>query len=249
MNVRAQIFILISFFLAVLLVPGRSTAASLQMLVIEYPPLACVESGKLSGVVPEVVRAIQARLNDTSPMIPTPWLRGYEQAQKRPMQAIFPIVRIPEREKLFKWVGPVFGEGDYFFKRKGSPLVIQTIEGAKNVGRIAVRKGAYTHQALEAAGFDNLDVGPSYCSSYRKLMEGRVDLVLLGEKTYPFMVKRHDLDPDLFERTNVKFADSTAWIAFSLDVPDATIEAWQDVLGTLWDKGTVQEIMERNFKN
>ena len=94
-------------FFARLLSPLRVAAGELEMLVINYPPLAFLESDKLMGVAPEVVEAIQARLKDTSTKTLTPWLRGYEQAQKKPMQAIFPIVRIPKREKLFKWVGQI----------------------------------------------------------------------------------------------------------------------------------------------
>jgi len=231
----------------VLAMPMQAIAAQLEMLVISYPPLAWEENGKLTGVAPEVVEAIQARINDTSSKAITPWLRGYEQAQNMPRQAIFPIVRIPKREKLFKWVGPIFGEGDYFFKHKDSAIVVNTIDDAKKVKRIAVRKEGYTHQTLKAKGFTNLDVGPSYDASYKKLAEDRVDLVLLGERTYYYMVKSAGLDPNLFERTGYKLADSSAWIAFSKDVPDATIEAWQKALDAIKADGTFDKIMKHNF--
>lgn len=239
--------LLLIIFFALLLSPLRVAAGELEMLVINYPPLAFLESDKLMGVAPEVVEAIQARLKDTSTKTLTPWLRGYEQAQKKSMQAIFPIVRIPKREKLFKWVGPIFGEGDYFFKRKGSPLVVKTLKDAQNVNRIAVRKKGYTHQTLSSKGFTNLDVGPSYGASYKKLVEGRVDLVLLGEKTYYYMVKSEGLAPELFERTKYKLDDSSAWIAFSKDVPDATIKKWQKALDSIKSNGIFNKIMEQNF--
>jgi len=241
---------LYSLILALLLLfPCVASAEKINMQVIIYPPLAYEQEGELMGVAPEVVREIQAKIGDTNPIHVSPWLRAYEQSQTEPMQALFAIVRIPKREKLFKWVGPIFGEGDYFFRRKGSLIEVHNIDEARNVPRIAVRRDGYTHQTLAADGFTNLDIGPSYESSYMKLAEGRVDLVLMGERTYYYMVKEAGLDPDLFERTDCKFAESAAWLAFSLDVPDETIAKWQKALDELKAYGKYEEIMRRNFHN
>lgn len=232
----------------VLFLPALADGGGFAMQAIVYPPLVYADQGGVWGVAPEMVVEIQRLVGDNSPLTETPWLRAYEQTQKLPGQALFAIVRIPEREKLFKWVGPIFGEGDYFFKRRGSSLVVEDMADARAVQRIGVRKDGYTHQVLAAKGFTNLDVGPTYESSYRKLVENRVDLVLMGERTYYYMVKKAGLDPDDFQRTDCKFGDSTAWLAFSLDVPDATIQKWQDALDTLKQNGVYRKIMERNFQ-
>jgi polar amino acid transport system substrate-binding protein len=237
------------FFGLLLIQPTMAMGGQFELQAIVYPPLVYAKDGKLWGVAPEVVRDIQKLVGDDSELKAIPWLRGYERAQKEKMHALFAIVRIPEREKLFKWIGPIFSEGDYFFKRKANPLKINSMEEAKKVARIAVRKGGYTHQALTASGFKNLDVGPSYESSYKKLHAGRVDLVLMGELTYYYMLKNAGLDPADFEPTNFKFADSSAWLAFSWDVTDELVEKWQKALDTLKINGVYDKIMERNFKH
>lgn len=236
-------------FLVFLCLSSFAGAGQFEMQAIVYPPLVYADGDRLWGVAPEVVKEIQKLVGDDSELKDAPWLRAYEQTQTAPMHAIFAIVRIPKREKLFKWVGPVFGEGDYFFKRKGTSLKVESLADAKKMGRIAVRKDGYTHQTLVAKGFENLDVGPTYDSSYKKLLEGRVDLVLMGERTYYYMVKKAGLNPNLFERTKFRFAESAAWIAFSPDVPDEIIEKWQGALDTLKANGTYDEIMNRNFHN
>lgn len=241
---RVTLLLFAAFMLAH---PNKGIAEQLDMHAIVYPPLVYSEGNDLWGVAPEVVHEIQKMVGDTSPLKSSPWLRAYEQTQAGPMQAIFAIVRIPKREKLFKWVGPVFEEGDYFFKRKNSHLRIRTLDDAKRVNRIAVRKGGYTHQALVEAGFENLDVGPTYDSSFKKLLDGRVDLVLMGERTYYYMSKNAGIEPDMFEPTEYKFNESGAWLAFSPDVPDATVSEWQKALDTLKANGKWDEIMERNF--
>lgn len=235
-------------FLVLMLLPAHSQAEKMHMQVIIYPPLAYEADGYLKGVAPEVVREIQTIVGDTNPIEAVPWLRAYEDAQNKPGHALFAIVRIPKRENLFKWVGPIFEEGDYFFKLKGNPIEVNSLEDARCVDRIAVRKDGYTHQTLVDNGFDNLDVGPTYDTSYKKLEEGRVDLVLMGERTYYYMVKEAGIDPGKFERTRFKFAESGAWLAFSKDTPDATIIKWQAALDQLKVNGKWNEIMERNFK-
>ena len=240
------------FFLYILmtcLLPVQCFAEEINMQVIIYPPLAYEVDGELRGVAPDVVRAIQAEIGDTNKIYAAPWLRAYEQTQTHERQALFAIVRIPKRENLFKWVGPIFEEGDYFFKKKGTELDVRSLRDARIVKRIAVRKDGYTHQALQEAGFDNLDISPTYDSSYKKLAEGRVDLVLLGERTYYYMVRKAGLDHTLFEKTECKFAESGAWLAFSKDTPDETILKWQQALDTLKENGVFDQIMERNFSH
>ncbi|WP_207260595.1 transporter substrate-binding domain-containing protein [Desulfovibrio sp. Huiquan2017] len=234
--------------LLTLFLPTAVFGGEFAMQAIVYPPLVYADQGRVWGVAPEVVLEIQRIVGDSSPLQETPWLRGYEQTQKLPRQALFAIVRIPERERLFKWVGPIFGEGDYFFKHRGAPLRIENLDDARAVLRIGVRKDGYTHQALAAAGFTNLDIGPSYESSFRKLAEDRVDLVLMGERTYYYMVRQAGLNPADFERTDCKFGDSAAWLAFSLDVPDEVIRRWQNALDSLKQNGVYKDIMDRNFR-
>ncbi|MFH1913279.1 MAG: ABC transporter substrate-binding protein [Pseudomonadota bacterium] len=230
-----------------LALPGVAAAGQVEMQAIVYPPLVYASGDRLWGVVPEVVREIQHIVGDDSKLKEVPWLRAFEQAKTEPMHALFAIVRIPEREPLFKWVGPVFDEGDYFFKRKGSPLEIKSLEDAKAVGRIAARKDGYTHKAMAASGFTNLDIGPTYDSSYRKLHQGRVDLVLMGERTYRYMVGHAGLDPEDFERTDYLFNESSAWLAFSRDVPNELVERWQQALDTIKANGVYDAILDRNF--
>ena len=101
------------------------------MQAIVYPPLVYSKDGRLYGVATEMVVEIQKLIGDDSKLVEAPWLRAYDQTQRGPMQAMFAIVRISEREALFKWVGPIFGEDDYFFKRQGSPLEIDSLDDVR----------------------------------------------------------------------------------------------------------------------
>jgi len=234
--------------IALLFACSAVLAEGIHMHAIVYPPLVYESDGNVYGVAPDVVRAIQAELNDTTPLMVMPWLRAYELARTDARQALFAIVRIPEREAFFKWVGPVFSEGDYFFRKRGADVQVRTLDDARKVARIAVRRDGYTHQALKSKGFRNLDVGPSYDTSYQKLAQGRVDLVLMGERTYTYMVREAGLDPGDFERTDCKFGESSAWLAFSLDISDETIARWQRALDKLKADGTYDDILKRNFR-
>ena len=73
--------------------------------------------------------------------------------------------------------------------------------------------------------------------------------VLMGERTYYYMVKQAGLDPNDFERTDCEFAESSAWLAFSRDIPDEIIARWQAALDRLKADGTYTAILNRNFRH
>lgn len=219
----------------------------MEFIAVAYAPLVFQKDKTLSGAVAETVFAMQKQLKDTSTVTLQPWTRAYTLATQNLNTAIFPIVRTPERESLFKWVGPLFSEGDYFFKYKEAPLSIDTLEDAKQVARIAVKENTYPHLYLRAKGFTNLDIGPSYEANYKKLVSRRVNLVFLGEKTYRYMVASQGLDPSQFVRTNYRIATSSAWLAFTPDVPDAVIAKWQNAFNRIKRNGLHKAILQRYF--
>lgn len=173
-------------------------AKDINMHAIVYPPLVYEAGGKILGVAPDVVRAIQKELGETNPLNVMPWLRAYNMAQENERQALFAIVRIPERENLFKWIGPIFSEGDYFFQKRGGDLKIKNLDDARRVERIAVRRDGYTHQALKAKRFFNLDVGPATNSSYKNWWrDGSISCSWASEPTTTWSRK-----PDLIPMTS-----------------------------------------------
>ena len=87
-----------------------------------------------------------------------PWTRALKMVDKKKHTAIFSMLRTPERENKYKWVGPLTSMKLVFFKKNGSPITLKTREDAKKVAKVGVTKGVANYEMLSKQGFKNLDV-------------------------------------------------------------------------------------------
>ncbi len=95
-------------------------ASALTLLTEENPPFNYTENGKLTGLVTELVEETARRANVPYTAEVLPWNRAYSRAQAERDTCLFATARLPNREKLFAWVGPyasnlwgVYGKGDF----------------------------------------------------------------------------------------------------------------------------------------
>ncbi|MFO1398224.1 MAG: transporter substrate-binding domain-containing protein [Burkholderiales bacterium] len=97
-----------------------AAGAPLTLLTEENPPFNYAEGGKLTGLVTELVQEAARRAGIAYTLEVLPWARAYPRAQAERDTCIFATARLPNREKLFVWVGPlasnlwgVYGRGDW----------------------------------------------------------------------------------------------------------------------------------------
>jgi polar amino acid transport system substrate-binding protein len=55
-----------------------------------------------------------------------PWTEGYQRAQKEKNTVLFSTARLPEREKLFKWVGPIRPVKGVLISKSNNNVTIQS---------------------------------------------------------------------------------------------------------------------------
>lgn len=227
--------------------PAR--ADGLHVMTEVYPPFSYQVEGEPRGFCVEIVRRILDSLGrpDTEIFF-YPWARAYREIQEEDSRVLFPLSRSAEREELFRFVGPVFEDTLYFYARKGAELEIVSLDDARRVRAIGVTRDDFYHQFLAARGFANLDVSTCQAHDFRKLAQGRVDLVPMGEKALAQFVGRLDgLDPAMFERVGPPVYTSGVYIAFSRSTPDGVLGEWQQALDDLKEAGVYDAIMNRYF--
>jgi len=157
------------------------------------------------------------------------------------------MLRTPEREGKYKWIGPLGDGAIYFYKKKGNPLVITTLEDAKKVKVIGCRSAGLVPTMLRTAGFTNLDdTSTDSMSIYKKLLADRCDLGIsdapLGVK---YLLKKMNLPTDSLVQTTVKVVESALFIACSKDISDQEIALWQKALDEIKASGAYAEVLKR----
>jgi len=205
------------------------------------------ETGEVTGSATEIVRAIMKKVGTEYPIKVMPWARGYKLAQEGPNVALFSTTRTEQREDMFKWVGPLAIKKWVFFARKGSGIVIESLEDAKKVGSIGTYKDDAKEQMLLKEGFTNLDSASSLNANVKKLMAGRNDLWIAGEMEALLIAKQEGIDPAELEPVFV-VKEAKLYVAFSKDTPDEIVSAWQAAYDELAAEGEVERIWAEYMK-
>ena len=223
--------------LAVLiLVPGCSLnvpAGKLLIVTEENPPYNFTdEHGNITGQSTEIVLALVKNTSSDAVIQVQPWSDGYGLVQKQPGTALYSTGRMPFREDLFKWVGPIGFSDEWFYAKRGSDIKITSLDDAKKVKSIAVYKNDSNQLFLIEKGFTNLDVSDNDLQCIQKLVDGKVDLWLGPSEGLPFLAYKEGINPAEIEP--VSYVRRVEWyIAFNKQAPDATIASWQKALDAL----------------
>ena len=209
-------------------------AGKLRVITEAYPPYNFVDkNGNVTGQSVEIVQAILQKSGTAAAVEVMPLSEGLDLARKGPNIVVFSINRTPQREGLYKWVGPI---GDYkqvFYTRKGSTVRVDKLEDAMAAAGIAVYKGDAGNQFLAAKGFTNLDESQTDLEALKKLADNRVQLWLGNKGGLAVTAKQAGIRPDELVELPVVVTQADLYIAVSKDVPDSSVSAWQKILDSL----------------
>jgi polar amino acid transport system substrate-binding protein len=245
-------FILASLLLLAGLCQAEPAAAdSLILLSEELPPYNYLENGVPKGISVDLMALMLERMNSTKTrkdIEMLPWSRAYKRVQAQENTVLFAMARTPEREALFKWVGPIATSNTALIARKKPQIKINSIEDAKKYSIGVVRDGV-DEQLMVAAGipWQNLDVVAKPQQNILKLSRGRIDLMVHDEVVAQWMLRQKGLNPDDFEAVFV-VVKCDYYFALNKKTPDALIQALQKSLDELKKAGRHQEILNRYLK-
>lgn len=82
-------------------------AEEITAVTEDYPPYNYEENGKVTGLSTEIVKATLDEAEIKYSIKTYPWSRAIEMAENGENVLIFTITRNKERERNFKWVGPI----------------------------------------------------------------------------------------------------------------------------------------------
>ncbi len=219
----------------------------LSVVTEEWAPYNFLEDGVLKGFSVEVVQSIMERLNLKIAIDMYPSMRTTLMLGSVPGTMMITMLRTPEREDKYKWIGPLGDGAIYFYKKQGNPIEISSLEDAKKVKLIGCRHAGLVLSTLKSAGFHNLDPTSTDGESvYKKLLLERCDLAIsdtpLGVK---HILKKLGLPANALVQTAVKLVGAPLYIACSTDIADREIALWQKALDGLKASGVFAAIQKK----
>jgi len=218
------------------------------LLTENFPPFNMAADSKnyaaernISGINADIVREMFKRAGIAYSMtLRFPWERIYNQVLEQPDQGLFSTTYTPEREPLFKWVGPLTSTGWVFLGPPGSSLRLSSLEQAQPY-RIGAYKNDAVSQHLESKGLDPINSLRDQ-ENIGKLLKGRIDLWATTDPVGPYLAKQEGVSG---LTTVLRFNDAQLFLALNKQTPDEVVTRLQKTLNEMKGDGAIDAIMRR----
>lgn len=240
--------------LMVLLWAADLSALEFKVLTEDYAPFNYMENGELTGFTTEIVEILLEKTGIQpvrGKILLWPWKRAYQTALEEENVLLFTTTRTPEREDLFKWVGPIYPREQWVFKLKErTNIQIDSLEDAKGYTIVAVKEAA-NHQFLSKHGFEegkNLLTTNTGDSKIKMLLAGRVDLALYIKLDIAYNLRQIGKTYDMVEPLFLASGDLWYYLAFSKGTPDEVVEQFQQALDAMKQDGIYNTLLEKYMK-
>jgi len=225
-----------------------SSTTDLVLLTENFPPYNMAKNGKnfaqdenINGIAVDIVREMFKRADVSySLTLRFPWERVYKLALENPGYGAFVMARLPDREQLFKWVGPI-GPDDWIMLAKAdSKITLETLEDARKY-RIGAYKGDAIAQTLAKQGLKPIVVLRGQDNA-KKLINGQIDLWATGDPAGRYLARQDGVNG---LKTVLRFNSAELYLALNKNVPETTVAKFQAALDRIRKDGVVDEIMSR----
>lgn len=227
-----------------LALPLAAQAGALQLFTEYTPPDIMRVGDRIYGISPDKVKEIMSRAGISYTIEIMAWRRAYELALRTPDACVFSTSRTPEREPLFKWIGPLREVDWTFYGLANPPFRLAALEDAKGL-RIGGYNGDVRTQYLTDRGYSVDSVTDNF-SNPRKLIGGRIDLWVASIPLANIVLEQEGLSGKIVPL--LTFHVSRAYLACNKAVPEAQVAAMSAAMADIIKDGTAAAI-DRKYAN
>jgi len=171
------------FFVFVMVFNIYAEQQEIAIATLEYPPFIYSENNQVKGPIVDKIRAVfdQLGIKTTIKIYPIP--RGLLMVKNGEVDAYFSLKKTPEREEELLFTNePLIQQPFVFFTRNDSKIIWHgNFEEIKNHRIGIVSKTSYGivfDEYLKNKFFINIDEAQSFEQNIKKLIAGRVDLII-----------------------------------------------------------------------
>lgn len=219
---------------------------SVVLLTENYPPYNMSINGKnfaqddnIDGIAADIVREMFKRAGVKYNLsLRFPWDRIYKLALEKPGYGVFATSRLPEREPLFKWVGPIGPDDWIMLAKSDSAIALGSLDEAKKY-----KVGAYKGDAI-AEYLTQQKLEPVIAlrdqENAKKLQGGQIDLWATGDPAGRYLAKQEGVAG---LKTVLRFNSAELFLALNKEVPDEVVQKLQAALDKMRAEGYVEDTL------
>jgi polar amino acid transport system substrate-binding protein len=213
----------------------RATPAKNPVYITEqFPPFSYQEDGLLQGISVDLLEKMLVHMNMTlnrSEIKLLPWDQGYQMALHDNNTVIFSTGRIPERETLFKWAGPISSIKVVLFALNEKHIKINS-PGDLRALKIGVVKDSAEGPLVVKAGAKpgNLVEKNNTTELIDMLQAGTIDAWAYPDLVGVWLADKAGLNSSKYEVVYQLTKETPLYYAFNKGTSDSTVKGFQEAL-------------------
>lgn len=229
--------------------PKSSAIGKISVLTEHLAPFQIVSENKVEGYSTDIISAVLDHAGVEYSIEALPWSLSFQRAKKEANSCVYSLVRIPQRENDFHWIGKISSSTTSFYSLSGRDIKIEKLDQAQQYVT-AVMEDDVAHHFLTSNGFienESLYVLNNY-DALLKLLEmpnRNIDFVILNDDLLAY---RLEDSKDALQYQNVyQIRELTMdfYLGCSLNTPDESIKHLTNSMAELEKNGTLTNIRER----
>lgn len=183
MPYSANILVLLKYLFAgclLTMISFNARAEKMRVLTEPLAPVHFIQDGEIQGIATDIVRQIFNEVNLDPEFEIYPWNRAYEMVLQDKNCFIYTINRTPERESLFKWIGPILYKNVHLYKIRGrDDVVIESLADVRKYTTVVILGHSLTTALLDQGFRDRreLIITPNKKAQMKVFLKGRADLI------------------------------------------------------------------------
>lgn len=212
-----------------------SAQQSFDLTTEELEPLSMIADGAITGLSTDLLKTAFARAGLPAEMHLYPWLRAYRSALDKDNGCVYSTVRTPEREALFKWVGPIVHDDWVIFVPEDSEVRVASLADLKRY-RTASTPGDALALYMRSQGIP-VEFTPTN-GQLQMLMSGRIDFWATTQTRGTYFAA-HD---HVKLKAVLTLRQTDMYLACNRKVPDRIIALLNGTLKAMEADGTAERL-------
>lgn len=248
MRTRNGLFLLFLFFNLISLTSIAAVPAPPDLLILteDYAPYNYVEDNQLKGISVEILESAFHHMDmdiSRDSFHLGPWAEGYETALIRNNTLLFTTARIPEREHLFTWAGPLFTDKKVLFGIAGHETHL-TSSDITSYRIVAIRNDSGLQLAIDAGiSPDQVIVAETPGQAIAMVENGTADVWSYGEMAGRRMISIYAQNPGLFAPF-MEIATVDEYLAFHPDTDPAFVATVNETIREMRQNRAIEGVSE-----
>jgi polar amino acid transport system substrate-binding protein len=206
------------------------SAKDLIYITEQLPPYNFEKDGNVQGISVDLLEMVWDMMGEdinSSVIEVLPWSEGYQRALVENNTVLFSTGRLPEREQLFKWAGPIASGSYLLLAKKDKNINITSQEDLEKLKILAVEEDIAVQMLLdEGLKNENIVLEKTSDPIIDMLKNGSGDAWACNEITGIWEIQESGENVSDYEAVYL-LGHAEAFIAFNKRIPDSLVQSFQ----------------------